>query len=95
MPKSSGRKSKYDEYAEQFEQIESPTYWPTVEDIDLMEKEPDKWILFCAFLLEHNNEPLTNEEKYSKKNLSKFVNNYLELIDNEDEIENDKVNKEE
>lgn len=71
---------EYDELLEKFEKIEGNTFWPSVQDIDLMEKNPDKYIVFCCYLLEKNKKPETNQEKYSKKNLHSFVNKYLELV---------------
>lgn len=75
---------EYDQEVEKMKTIETATFWPTISQIDLFEKDVQKWIVFCYYLLEYNQPPQTNEEKYSKKNLSNFVNQHLELIDNEE-----------
>ena len=74
----------YDKEIEKMKNIETPTYWPTVAQIDMFEKDVEKWIIFCSYLMEYNDAPKNNEEKYSKKNLSVFVNQHLELVDDED-----------
>lgn len=72
---------EYDELVEKFEKIKGLTYWPSVDDIDLMNKHPDKFVVFASYLLETNDIPRNNDEKYSKKNLNRFVNSHLELLD--------------
>lgn len=49
--------------------------------IDMFKKDPEKWIKYCCFLYEFNPAPSTAEEKYSKKNLSGFINKNLELTE--------------
>ena len=46
-----------------------------------MNKHPDKFVVFASYLLETNDSPRNNDEKYSKKNLNRFVNSHLELLD--------------
>ena len=53
-----------------------------------IKKDPEKWLLYCCFVLEKAEKPVTNEEKYSKRNLSDFVNNNLELVESENESVN-------
>lgn len=77
---------EYDEMLKRFEKVNSPTLWPCVDAIDIMEKEPQKWIIFAIYILEKNNPPKNNKEKYSQKNLKTFVNKHLELVDTEEEI---------
>lgn len=72
---------EYDDYVEKFHKITCKHFWPTPLDLDKMEQDPSKWILLACFLLETNQSPKTNAEKYSKKNLQKFVNANLILID--------------
>lgn len=80
---------EYDKMIEDFDNIDTPTMWPTLEQIDEFEKEPDKWLPFCVYLLEKGSSPTNKEEEYSKRTLNKFVNNYLELYDNEEVSENE------
>lgn len=74
---------QYDELLELFDKIKKDEkvlpVWPTVKQIDMFEKEPKKWIEFCCYLYENNPAPRTQEEKYSKRNLSAFINRNLEL----------------
>lgn len=77
---------EYDEILEKFEHVKSETFWPSLAEIDKMEEDPGKWMLYACFLLEKGKEPVNNAEKYSKKNLSAFVNKYLELVDEEEDV---------
>lgn len=86
-------KMTYDEYdalTEKFEIIKKekqvPVYWPTVQQIDEFEKDPDKWILFCCYLHDHNPEPKNPGDKYSKKNLGSFIRNHLLIYDPDDVV---------
>lgn len=78
---------EYDQNLEIFEKIEKsgkvPPYWPTVEQFDMFEENPEKWIHFCCFLYECNPEPKTSEERYSRKNLSAFIQENLELTEDQ------------
>ena len=79
---------EYDQIIEKFEEMSAPTYWPTVKHIDLMEKNPNKWILFACYLTVKGTEPRNNEERYSKKNLLNFIQRHLDLVDASDEVYN-------
>lgn len=74
---------EYDKETEIFEKIREsgkvPVYWPTVPQIDGFWKNPKKWIRFCCYLYECNPEPKNSEERYSRKNLSVFLQKNLEL----------------
>jgi hypothetical protein len=76
--------SDYDNLLEIFEKINVKTFWPGVEQIDIFEKNPDKWIYFVCYLLEAGVQPKTNAEKYSKKSLNQFVAKHLEFVNDED-----------
>ena len=71
----------YDERIEKFENIKGFEYWPTNEQLEMFENDPDKWIRFCIYLYEHNPEPTNSTERYSKKNLNAFINRHLELTE--------------
>lgn len=75
----------YDRFLEQTEHLGTPTFWPSIEDVDLMEKNPEKWILFACHLEEHGTPPKTKEETYRRKTLREFINRHLELCDGEEE----------
>lgn len=74
---------EYDEVMEKFEKMSERVYWPTKNQLDMFEQEPEKWLMFCLFLHENNPQPVTEEEKESKKGMMKFINHELELIDDE------------
>ncbi len=77
---------QYDSLVEKFEKLEVPTYYPTQEQIELMEKDPEKWMLYACFLSECGRKPKSKEEEYRRKGLLLFINTYLELVENESEI---------
>lgn len=72
---------EYDKLIEKLKKVEGSTYWPEISEIDLMAQNPEKYIVFACYLLEHNNPPQNNAEKYSKRNLLDFVNRNLELTE--------------
>lgn len=78
--------NQYDELMDKFDKMSEHIYWPTLEQIEMFKKDPNKWLMFSVFLYEKNPAPTTDEEKESKKALSKFINSELELVD-EDELE--------
>ena len=69
----------YDRFLEQTERLGTPVFWPSIEDVDLMEADPGKWILFACHLEEHGTPPRTKEEEYRRKTLRGFINRHLEL----------------
>lgn len=75
----------YDRLTEQFAVIQSrgkvPTIWPTVQQIDKFDLDPDAWVLFCCYLYECNPAPESALDKYSKKNLARFISDHLILTD--------------
>lgn len=78
----------YDSYLEKFETMKSPTYYPGVEQIDYMQKDPGKWLLFACYLYERGHKPKNKEEEYNKKTLLMFINEHLELVDEQSEVQN-------
>lgn len=76
---------EYDAITEKFEKIKArgkvPTFWPTVQQVDMFRENPEMWLLFSCYLHDFNPPPKTAAEKYSKKNLSAFINDNLELSD--------------
>lgn len=75
----------YDALLEKFAIIKDkkkvPVYWPTIQQIDKFQEDPDYWIQFCCYLYECNPTPVTSADKYSKKNLAQFISDNLLLID--------------
>lgn len=72
---------EYDTITEKFEKINVLKLWPTPEQYNMMEKNPDKWVLYLCYLSENNDPPETEEEKASKKKMHAFLNKYLQLVD--------------
>lgn len=77
---------EYDEYLDKIENMKTKPCWPTLDQIDLFEKNPEKWLLYCCYILEKSDSPKNNEEKYARRNLSDFVNRHLELVDSEETV---------
>lgn len=65
------------------DQIEVETFYPSLEEIDEMEKDPDRWIFLAIYLYEHGEKPETKDEEYRRKTLLHFINEHLEIVDDE------------
>lgn len=74
---------EYDHMIEKFNKVNTHTYFPSIEDMDIMEADPDKWIPLLCYFIEKGEEPKTNEEQYSRKTMVRFVNKNLELVDSD------------
>jgi hypothetical protein len=79
--------NKYDQLLETFNEMKAPLYWPTIQQIDEWENDPDKWLEFCCYLYEKSPAPTTGAERYSKRNMLDFINRHLQLVDEEEERE--------
>lgn len=82
---------EYDQMLEKFELIKEkkrvPVFWPTLQQIDGFREKPEEWLVLCCYLYECNPKPKTQSEKYSKSNLSMFINEHLVLVDPEEKKE--------
>ena len=77
----------YDKITEYyFDRAGTPTFWPSLEQIDKFELAPDRWLLFACYLYEKGEPPKTRAEDYSKKNLQAFINRHLDLVDHGTQI---------
>lgn len=57
---------EYDKISERFDGFKAKKIWPSPKDIEKMEEDPDRWILFACYLYE-GRIAKTAEQKYSKK----------------------------
>lgn len=71
----------YDKMLERFEKMETNPYYPDPLEIEEMEKDPDKFLLFVCYLYENGRSPASKEEEYSRKNLKEFIDRHLVLVD--------------
>lgn len=74
----------YDEYYRQldnFENFEGTMYYPTEEDMQLMERICCREVVLFACCLEDKLNPQTAGEKYSLKLVRDFVKNHLDLTE--------------
>ena len=72
--------NEYDKMIEQFDKLDTDVFFPSEDDIAIMEKDPERYIKFACYL----HEKLVSEntsQKYSKKALMQFINKHLELVD--------------
>jgi hypothetical protein len=72
---------QYDQMLKKFEQVKASPYLPTLEQIDMWEKNPKKWLLFAIFCYEGVGKPQTKNEQYRKQTLLHFVDSHLILRD--------------
>lgn len=77
---------EYDKISERFDGFKAKKIWPSPKDIEKMEEDPERWILFACYLYE-GRAAKTAEQKYSKKNLQEFIHRHLQLVDSEEEKE--------
>lgn len=71
---------EYDSILKQFESMSIPVFFPTLAQIDLFDKEPNKWLFFCCYLYEKSQPTQTAAERYSKQNMMFFINKHLKLV---------------
>lgn len=79
--------SEYDRLLEVFKDVELKPFWPTAEQVKVMEADPERWMKFACYLNEQEDAPRTQEELLGKSKLRDFINHNLELIDDEEEEE--------
>lgn len=79
--------SQYDHLLETFKKVDIKTFWPTPEQVKVMEADPERWMQFACYLNEQEEAPRTQEELLGRSKLRDFVNHNLELIDDEQEEE--------
>ena len=71
----------YDQLLERFDQMNAPAYWPSLSELEVMEDNPDKFIIFACYLDSKCDLPKDSMERYSKHYLTKFINDNLTLIE--------------
>ncbi len=77
-------KLNYEEYSRmlnKFDNMHTPTCFPTVQNFDQMEQDPERWISFVCYLEDHAEKPKNKEEEYSLKNMREFIKRHLEVAD--------------
>ena len=74
---------EYDSLLAKFEAVPEKKqllpYWPSTTQVDMIEENPERWLLLCLLFYEMNPEPKTPAEKYSRKNMRHFINSHLQL----------------
>ena len=79
--------SQYDKMIEGFENIKLKPFWPTKDQVKVMEGEPERWLKYALFLDQQKTLPKTTEEILGKHVLRDFINRNLELIEDDEETE--------
>lgn len=77
--------SQYDRLLEVFKEVDLKPFWPTPEQVEVMEADPERWMRFACYLNEQEESPRTQEELLGKSRLREFINHNLELTDDEQE----------
>ena len=70
---------KYEEEINKFNSIKIKEFWPSKEEIEIFNSEPEKYIMFAFYLQHKLSKPQTEEEKESRKLLNEFVTENLEI----------------
>lgn len=71
---------EYDAFIEKIEEIDTPAFWPTPIQIEIMEEDPDKWIKYLSYVLEKCSPPEKKEDEYSMKNINAFLRKNLKIV---------------
>ena len=81
---------EFDETVAAFERINRKrrTFWPTSSDMEYMERNPDRFVLYLTYLDTTNEKPINAEEEYSRKNIKQFIYEHLNLVDQRTTINN-------
>lgn len=64
-----------------FEKAPTKPYYPTEEDLDIMDQEFDKYKDFLIYLSETNPAGQTSIEKESMKRINSIINSHFEFVD--------------
>ena len=80
---------EYVKIQKKFKKIKTKRFWPTPKQIEIFEKDPDKWILYACYLYDCGDKPITTADHYSKKLLHEFIKENLLLTDDGTEIPED------
>ena len=73
----------YDGLLERFESLHTPTYYPSPSVMELFESNSERWLVFACYLYEFGKKPQNKTEEYSRKTLREFIDNNLELCEEE------------
>lgn len=76
--------SEYDRMLEVFKDVKIKSFWPSPEQVKVMEAEPQRWMQFACYLNEQTEPPRTQEELLGRSRLRDFINHNLELVDDEE-----------
>ena len=63
---------QYDALLERFQKIKVRTFWPSQEQLEEMEKDPDRFLIFCCYLYETGKKPVSESEREKQKAVISF-----------------------
>ena len=72
---------EFDRLSEKFDGLNVPKFLPTLEQIDMWRKNPEKWLMFAVNCHDTYGKPQSKEEQYRKKTLMSFIEDHLVLVD--------------
>lgn len=72
--------SEYERITERFAHVVSRTFYPSPTQIEIMEQNPDKWIIYAIYLCDCGKKPETKADKYGRKLLQDFIYNHLTIL---------------
>ena len=71
----------YEQWLEAFDKMPEPDYFPTPNDFEIMEENPEFWVLFLCYLDACLPKAKEKDEKYSKKNIQLFLKEHLKITE--------------
>lgn len=75
---------EYDAYLEAFKKMKTPTFYPSPLIMEHFDPNDRNWILFACYLYECGKKVKNKAESYSRKTLREFINENLELYDEQE-----------
>lgn len=75
--------SAYDALVSSFASYETPAFLPSLDEIEMFEKDPSRWLRFALYLSEFSPAPSSDAEHYQAQLLSQFLYDHITLVDDD------------
>ena len=76
--------SEYDKMIETFLSYNTPVFLPSLDEIAMFERDPERWLRFAIYLSEFGPAPKTDTEHYQSQLLTQFLYSNLSMVDDAD-----------
>lgn len=76
--------SEYDKMIETFRSYNTPVFLPSLDEIAMFERDPERWLRFAIYLSKFGPAPKTDTEHYQSQLLTQFLYSNLSMVDDAD-----------